>query len=281
MKKFVTLFALLGVMALAACGPAPAPDPAILTATAVAAQPVATAVPPTAVPASGSSTSGQTAAQPAAPAEDEKITLEFLRQGSGDTAVDGDWVVLHLVGTLADGTALFDTYEMDQPIVYPFGDEFMLEGVNQAVAQMRVGDKAIATIPPSLGLGPQGGGMIPPNATLIFEMEFIEIPRVQVIELEPGSGDFPQQGDVLVVHYVGTLEDGTEFDSSYSRAQPFEFPLGFGQVIPGWEIGMAQMRPGGKAQLIIPSVLAYGSQELPGIPANSTLIFEVELLEVK
>ena len=280
MKKIVYVLTLVGLLALAACGPAPAPDPAVLTATAEASLPAATEVPPTAVPQPA------TAAEPAVetavePATDEEITLEILEEGDGAQAELGDWVVIHLIGSLQDGTELFNTYDMDSPIVYPYGDEFMLQGVNDAVAQMRVGDKAMATIPPSLGLGAEGGGNIPPNATLLFEMEFVEIPSVEVNEIEAGEGELPAQGSTLVVHYVGTLEDGTEFDSSYSRAQPFEFVLGLGQVIPGWEIGMAQMRPGGKAQLVIPSVLGYGSQEIPGIPANSTLYFEVELLEVK
>lgn len=280
MKKIVSMLLLVFLVVLAACGPAPTPDPAVLTATAVAAEaaaPVATAVPTTAVvvqePASAVTT---------APINtDEEITFTLLSAGDGQAPVLGDWVVIHIVGKLEDGTELFNTNTVDSPIVYPYGDELMLAGVNEAVALMKVGDKASVIIPPALGLGAEGGGTIPPNATLIFDMELVSIPRVEVTELEPGEGELPQPGSTLVVHYVGKLEDGSEFDSSYSRNQPFEFTLGFGQVIPGWEIGMAQIRPGGKSRLVIPSELGYGNQEIPGIPANSTLIFEVELLEVK
>ncbi len=102
---------------------------------------------------------------------------------------------------------------------------------------------------------------------------------LEYIELEAGTGPAPQPGDLVKVHYTGTLEDGTEFDSSIGR-EPIEFPLGQGFVIPGWEEGIAMMREGGKARLIIPPELAYGEIERPGIPANSTLYFDVELVSV-
>lgn len=277
LKKFVYTMPLVLLLALAACGPAPAPDPAVLTATAEAAVPVATIAPPPAP--EGSQPEAPVAAGPINDATE--ITFTLTEAGDGDTPQEGDWVVIQLIGKLEDGTELFNTYTANNPIVYPYGDELMLQGVNDAVSQMRVGDKATAVIPPALGLGAEGGGVIPPNATLVFEMELVSLPRVEVTVLEEGSGEPPQPGNTLVVNYVGTLEDGTEFDSSYSRNQPFEFMLGVGQVIPGWEIGMGQMLPGSKARLVIPPELGYGSQEIPGIPANSTLIFEVELLEVK
>jgi len=102
------------------------------------------------------------------------------------------------------------------------------------------------------------------------------------IETLEGTGDFPQTGDNVVVHYTGTLLDGTKFDSSVDRGVPFEFNLGTGQVIKGWDEGIALMKKGGKAKLIIPSNLGYGSRAIPGvIPANSTLIFDVELIDIK
>jgi len=105
---------------------------------------------------------------------------------------------------------------------------------------------------------------------------------LQYVELQPGTGAAPQAGQTVYVHYRGTLEDGTQFDSSYDRGQPFSFVLGAGRVIAGWDEGIALMKVGGKAKLIIPPELGYGSREIPGvIPANSTLIFEVELVRVE
>lgn len=97
-----------------------------------------------------------------------------------------------------------------------------------------------------------------------------------------GTGAESKNGDTLVVHYTGTLEDGTKFDSSVDRGTPFEFQIGQGYVIEGWEKGMLGMKVGGKRTLTIPSDMAYGDSGVPGaIPGGATLIFEVELLEVK
>jgi FKBP-type peptidyl-prolyl cis-trans isomerase len=97
--------------------------------------------------------------------------------------------------------------------------------------------------------------------------------------IEEGSGAKPKDSDTVVVHYKGTLTDGTEFDSSYKRNQPAEFPLK--AVIPGWTEGLQLLKKGGKAQLYIPPELAYGERGRPSIPANSALIFDVELIDIK
>lgn len=96
-----------------------------------------------------------------------------------------------------------------------------------------------------------------------------------------GDGQVAQAGDTVEVHYIGTLSDGTKFDSSVDRGQPFSFNLGAGQVISGWDEGVAGMAIGGKRTLIIPPELGYGQQSVGDIPADSTLHFNVELLAIK
>lgn len=98
-------------------------------------------------------------------------------------------------------------------------------------------------------------------------------------DLVIGTGEEAKKGDRITVHYRGTLTNGKEFDSSYTK-QPFTFTLGSGEVIKGWDEGIGGMKVGGKRKLIIPPDLAYGNTQQGNIPPNSTLIFEVELLQV-
>lgn len=101
-------------------------------------------------------------------------------------------------------------------------------------------------------------------------------------DIRLGTGAKAHAGQTVTVNYVGTLLDGTKFDSSYDRHQPFSFQLGAGQVIPGWDEGVAGMKVGGKRRLVVPGKLAYGpSSPTPAIPPNATLVFDVELLDAK
>jgi FKBP-type peptidyl-prolyl cis-trans isomerase FkpA len=106
--------------------------------------------------------------------------------------------------------------------------------------------------------------------------------KLQVEDVVVGTGDEALKGKTVSVHYTGWLTDGKKFDSSKDRGQPFQFPLGRGHVIRGWDEGVQGMKVGGKRKLTIPPELGYGSQGAAGvIPPNATLVFEVELLGVR
>jgi FKBP-type peptidyl-prolyl cis-trans isomerase len=105
---------------------------------------------------------------------------------------------------------------------------------------------------------------------------------LQYIDVKVGDGAEAKKGDKVSVHYTGTLKDGKKFDSSKDRGEPFEFPLGAGRVIKGWDEGVAGMKIGGKRTLLIPPNLGYGARGAGGvIPPNATLLFEVQLLDLR
>lgn len=106
-----------------------------------------------------------------------------------------------------------------------------------------------------------------------------ETVKIEDVVVGTGSGIEPRQ--TITVHYTGTLEDGTVFDSSRTRGTPFEFTYGIGQVIQGWEQGLKTMKIGGRRTITIPASLGYGSRAVGKIPANSTLIFDVELIAAR
>lgn len=125
--------------------------------------------------------------------------------------------------------------------------------------------------------------VVKPDAKPLVEQQNISGTIVQGMKIETikeGTGEGAKTGDHVYVHYIGTLENGTKFDSSVDRGTPFDFTLGQNRVIQGWEKGILGMKVGEKRKLTIPPELGYGSQAVSVIPANSTLLFDVEMIKI-
>lgn len=230
--------------------------------------------------------------------------LQFIEveAGDGPKPTEGDLVQVHYTGKLLDGTE-FDSSVGRDPFTFTLGQGQVISGWDEGIALLNEGGKAMLIIPPDLAYGSTGaGGVIPPDATLMFDVELVQILEgspeapVEVDEddftetdsglkyhdFEVGEGDTPEEGAQVSVHYTGWLTDGTKFDSSLDRGSPISFVLGQGQVIPGWDEGLSTMQVGGKRQLLIPPDLAYGDAGAGGvIPPDATLIFEVELVGIQ
>jgi FKBP-type peptidyl-prolyl cis-trans isomerase FkpA len=126
------------------------------------------------------------------------------------------------------------------------------------------------------------GGMILLVAAAAIGINALRPSTTRIIEVKVGSGPAVKAGDTVSVHYVGKLVDGKVFDSTKTRGQPFDFTVGRGMVIKGWDVGLVGMQAGGVRQLLIPSEEAYGQRgHPPVIPPNSKLLFELELLQIK
>lgn len=226
-----------------------------------------------------------------------------LTEGSGDEAVKNSSVSTNFTMWVEteSGYDYIDASLEGSPANFVVGrGELGLAGWEEGVTGMKVGGKRLLVIPPDLAFGAQGGGIIPANATVVMEIELLKTtaPRtatevdekdftttesgLKYYDLVEGTGATPTTGQTVVVHYTGWLEDGTQFDSSVDRGEPFSFALGTGSVISGWDEGVSTMKVGGKRQLVIPSDLGYGDSGAGSvIPPGATLIFEVELLDIQ
>ncbi|MBT4583743.1 MAG: hypothetical protein HOC93_01520 [Phycisphaerae bacterium] len=238
--------------------------------------------------------------------EQSESGLEWwvIQRVEGDvTPRKTDIVKVHYSGWLEDGTMFDSSVDRGQPATFPLNR--VIPGWTEGVSKMCVGEKRKFRIPAPLAYGSRGRPSIPPDSTLIFDVELLDIidyAKVPPMEQLPGDsvtgeaatsesglswydmteGNGPQPAgasSTVEVHYTGWLNDGTKFDSSVDRGQTISFPLN--GVIAGWTEGVGSMKVGGKRKLIIPSNLGYGPNGMPPvIPGGATLVFDVELVSV-
>lgn len=230
------------------------------------------------------------------------LKVVFQSLNNNDKPAEGDVVQVHYKGTLSDGKEFDNSFKRNKPIAFPLGTGKVIPGWDEGIALLGKGDKATFIIPPDLAYGDRamGNGLIPANSTLVFDVELVDFKeaykpfdiqgkdsvttasglKYYIIE----KGDLsrkPKPGNQAVAHYAGYLTNGTKFDASYDRGEPFVFPVGEGRVIKGWDEIVQQMGIGSKYRVVIPPALGYGMEGAGSIPANATLIFDMELLDIK
>ncbi len=231
------------------------------------------------------------------------LTYKITHKGNGPQAQAGAKVKVHYTGRLTDGKVFDTSTGRGEPIEFTLGKGQVIAGWDEGIALLHVGDKAVLTIPSKLGYGEQGTQGIPGGATLIFDVELVDVKegikpwnvasndikttktglQYIVVEKNPDpAAKHVENGQTVTVHYTGFLKGNKVFDSSIERGNPITFPLGQGRVIRGWEEGIALMNVGDKYRLIIPPTLGYGEKGAGGvIPPNATLYFDVEVVAAK
>lgn len=240
-----------------------------------------------------------------------------MKVGPGNESKMGDLVSIHFKAwIIKDSSDLYsdwakdstkkadliaDSYTMPQAVKFILGSGSFIKGSDEGIAGMKVGGTRTIIIPSNLAYGNVQMGPIPANSNLKVSVELIESKEAVVAKMwdvDPKSmkttksglqysitteGDGPQveKNKQVTVHYSGFLQDSTRFDSSVERDEPFTFVVGVGQVIPGWDEGVQLLKVGSKARFIIPPALGYGDRDLGKIKPNSTLVFDVEIVDVK
>lgn len=244
------------------------------------------------------------------------LKYKDIKVGSGVEAKSGDLVEIQFKGWICkDSTNLYedwskdstkqqnmiaDSYAMNQSMKFVLGTESFIKGSEEGVIGMKVGGQRVIIIPSKCAYGPEGMGPIPPNTDIKVVVELVSTKTAPTAKMwdvdstlfkttasglkyaiiKEGKGPLVQPQQQIVVHYSGFLLDGTKFDSSVERDEPLTFMAGVGQVIPGWDEGLLLLKKGSKARLVIPDSLAYGDRDLGKIPPKSTLVFDVEIVDV-
>ena len=231
---------------------------------------------------------------------DELVSIHFKGwMVPKDTASElfSDWTAYQSKNMLSLG----DSKMRNQPVKFILNSGSFIKGTDEGIVGMKTGGIRTIIIPSKLAYGETGIGFIPPNTDLKVIVELLEVKDKVVAEMwkvdstlfkttasglkyaviSQGEGPAVELNKTVTVHYSGYLLNGTMFDSSVERDEPIMFVVGQGQVMPGWDEGMQLLKKGDKARFIIPPQLGYGEMQLEKIPANSTLIFDTEIIDVK
>ncbi|MBA3706409.1 MAG: FKBP-type peptidyl-prolyl cis-trans isomerase, partial [Bacteroidetes bacterium] len=227
------------------------------------------------------------------------LEYTITSKGNGKTPLNGDKVMVHYTGKLTNDTVFDSSVKRGQPFSFKLGVGQVIKGWDEAFLLLKEGDKATIKLSPELAYGSQSQGSIPANSTLIFDIELLEVIEgtrpwdgkgkdtittasgLKYIMFKENKTGESAAGASLTVHYSGYFKDGKTFDSSVERGEPLKgLKCGAGQVIKGWDEGLALLHKGEKAKFIIPYALAYGEQGYGPIPGKTDLIFDVEIVDV-
>jgi len=238
--------------------------------------------------------------------------------GTGAVAKRGEFISVNFrAWVIKDSTNLFsdwtkdtsrvksrigDSYKFKRPIKYVLGPKGgFVKGSTEGIEGMKEGGTRTIIIPSKLAYGEKGFRTIPPNSSIKLVVQLLaahELTKVEpwkvdstkykttksglkYIVVKEGIGAVPDSGDIITLNYSGYFTNGKKFDSSVERGDPISYPFKIQRMIPGWQEATAMMKKGSKYRLLVPPKLAYGKRAIGKIPANSTLMFDVEMVDIK
>jgi peptidylprolyl isomerase len=230
--------------------------------------------------------------------------LQYLEVAAGDGATPkaGDIVTIHYIATLPDGTELANSYTDNKPFTTILGQKRLLAGWEEGIGLMKVNGKAKLVLPPDLAFGKDGTASVPPNTEIVIEVELLSTKPAPVpteiaqekltktstgllyYDLATGSGAEATKNSTVSNIYTLWVKTATGYDyiATSEEGKPFQFVVGRGDtVFPGWDQGVTGMKVGGKRLVVVPPALGLGDQSMGAIPANATLVLEIELTDVR
>lgn len=227
------------------------------------------------------------------------LKYKVEKPGDGKQPEPGDLVAVHYIGMLENEEIFDNSYKQGTPLTFNHGVGQVIKGWDEALGKIREGGKITVVVPPELGYGQREVKNIPPNSTLYFQIELLEVERnenfepfstagkdtletasgIRYIIVDSGMGEQPDTTSWAYLHFTGYLPSDQIFDASILRGEPVRMNPGAGKVIPAWDEIVQLMRPDAKFHIIVPPELGYGDKGLPGVvPPASALKFDLELL---
>lgn len=291
MMKLSSWFAVLGCLVIVGCGSNPPADSGAATKTE-----------PT-TPAETKPTTTADATKPAQTGPGLK-ELKFRVKSPGDSLVqgifiksqpkveNGDMVTAQYTGKLKNGTVFDSNWpksktDQPDPLTFVIGRD-VIQGWSEGMLGMKIGEVREIDIPAAMAYGAADQGNIPPNSDLYFTIKVLDIvkPGEEHIydfkDVQVGSGPAAKEGSTITIQYTGTLVNGRQFDTNIGNGKkPYPVKLGGNVVIPGFDYALRGMKAGGTRLMRIPPAIAYQTKNVPGIPANSTLVFKVKAVSVQ
>ncbi len=229
------------------------------------------------------------------------LKYKILEPGEGKAPQAGDKVAVHYIGALDNDTIFDNSYDRGEPLIFDYDVGQVIKGWDEGIGMLKPGGKAVLVVPPNLGYGSSSVLGIPPNSTLFFKVELLDVMEnkdfkpfetngkdtlstasgLKYIVVDTGFGEQPDTASWAYFHYTGYLPSGKIFDASFLRGDPVRVNPGQGKVIAAWDEALQLMRVGSKFHVIVPPELAYGDAGLQGVvPPGTQLRFDMELMHV-